>query len=171
MNTRAARLAAAGSALLLAGACVQKTPPDVPTPPAESSASRPAAPATSDSAVADGRTLTLVYRDGDPEPRRAVELAPGTQLVVRLASNPTTGYRWQLTGVPAVLASEGEAVYEPSPRVESEPLRTGAGGTEVFTFRAARAGSGSLAFRYLRPWETGVTPARTLDVEIRVSAN
>ncbi len=84
----------------------------------------------------------------------------GDELVVRLHSNRTTGYSWSLvmTGG-GVLKQQGEAAYE-TPR--SDRRLTGAGGVEVWKFRAVKAGALMLTFNYRRPWEKGVPPVKSL---------
>ena len=66
-------------------------------------------------------------------------------LVVRLAGNATTGYRWAPAQVPASLHLVSSRYAAPV------QARLGQGGTYVFRF-AARAGSGTLVLRYARPW-------------------
>ena len=38
----------------------------------------------------------------------------------------------------------------------------GAGGTEIWTFRAVREGKTTLTFGYVRPWEKGIAPVKTV---------
>ena len=100
------------------------------------------------------------------EEGRAVTLSPGDELIVRLAANRTTGYRWQLADDPApVLASEAEVTYEP---LEAGDGRVGAGGNDVWRFRAAQPGEAELVFEYWRPWERSPTPADSISFAITV---
>jgi len=100
------------------------------------------------------------------EAGRAVTLGPGDELQVRLAANRTTGYRWQLADDPApILASEAEVTYEP---LDTAGGRLGAGGTDVWRFRAAAAGRTELVFEYWRPWERSATPADSVRFPITV---
>jgi inhibitor of cysteine peptidase len=86
-----------------------------------------------------------------------VTLAPGQELVVRLASNPSTGYSWSIRAdANGVLAVHGEPVFE---RAASSPGMAGVPGTEVWRILATMAGEQVLVFEYARPWETGQPPA------------
>jgi inhibitor of cysteine peptidase len=92
-----------------------------------------------------------------------IELAQGTQLVVDLDSNPTTGYRWEvLPGVGDGLRQVGEADYH----AEGELI--GSGGVETFTFQAVETGVTDLQLVYRRSWETGVAPARSFSLRVMV---
>jgi predicted secreted protein len=94
----------------------------------------------------------------------SVQLTRGQELVVELPSNRTTGYDWYLSGaLPSQLTTASDT-YETT----SEPGVVGAGGTHVFTYTVAAAGSGTLKLVYVRPWETGVRPAKTFAVTITV---
>ena len=97
--------------------------------------------------------------------RSTIAIAAGETLVVRLASNPTTGYRWKLSSQPQHLELEGgEASFDPPARA-----LPGAGGHEVFRFRGTTAGREPIELRYQRGWETNTPPAAEyrLTVEIK----
>jgi inhibitor of cysteine peptidase len=95
----------------------------------------------------------------------SVELAVGQRLDVRLAANPTTGYRWTATLRGAVLAANGSPAYVPA---GSGLL--GAGGTDVFSYRAVAPGTAHLAFAYARSWEHAAPAQRAaLTVVVRAA--
>jgi inhibitor of cysteine peptidase len=95
-----------------------------------------------------------------------VVLRSGQTLQVVLVSNPTTGYRWQLTLPPdAPLRGDGDAHYEPDPHGAGI---VGAGGHETWTFHAERAGNVALHCEYRRPFETGLPPGQVVDFQISV---
>jgi inhibitor of cysteine peptidase len=79
------------------------------------------------------------------DPAQAIQVAAGETFAVRLAGNPTTGYTWQAN----VDSSYLELVYQ-----EFEPggEGVGAGGHEVFRFRARETGETEIVFEYRRPW-------------------
>lgn len=107
-----------------------------------------------------GRTPTLTLGEGDSG--TAVTVNRGTQLVVQLSANPTTGYGWVATvSDPSVLASHGDAVFTPS----SEAL--GADGVYTLRYLAGRSGRSALKLVYVRSWETA-PPLRTVDIEVVV---
>ena len=90
-----------------------------------------------------------------------VSLHRGEALVVRLAGNPTTGYRWSSVRVPPSLR------FASSQYVAAKPQRPGRGGTYVFRFRAVR-GSGKLTLAYARPWER-TKPLRSFVLTVRAA--
>lgn len=93
----------------------------------------------------------------------AVALARNQQLVVRLPSNPTTGYRWSL-------AQQSTAVLEPegAPTYEKGAGDAGAGGTEIWRFAPTQAGEGTLRLEYRRLWEADAAPARVVSYKVTV---
>jgi inhibitor of cysteine peptidase len=85
-----------------------------------------------------------------------VTLKVGDTLSVELASNPSTGYSWQVAQLdPKVLQPVGEPEFNlPSGKT---PV-PGAPGTQTFNFKAVAKGQSPLMLVYVRPWETNVTP-------------
>lgn len=85
-------------------------------------------------------------------------LQQGDDIRIRLESNRSTGYRWTLLsespGVGEVLSLVEEPDYR---RSNAMP---GAGGHEIWHFRATGIGPVKLYFTYGRPFETGTAPAR-----------
>ncbi len=95
----------------------------------------------------------IVLTETDDRSRVAIDA--GETLEIRLASNPTTGYRWALANpVEHLELVGGEASFEPSARA-----LPGAGGHEIFRFRAKAAGREAVELRYARPWENDAPPA------------
>ena len=91
-------------------------------------------------------------------------LLPGQPLVVRLPSNPSTGYGWTYTVV-------GDDVLrlDSVSGVGSEPNgMVGAPGETVWSFRARDKGIAQLNFVYARSWEKNVTPAKTFRLTVVV---
>lgn len=81
----------------------------------------------------------------------------GNQFTISLPSNRTTGYQWQL-GRPfdnRVLQLIGTFYSAPETGV------VGQGGTETWVFTPTRQGQTTVVLNYVRPWETGIAPART----------
>ncbi len=88
---------------------------------------------------------------------RSIEAEPGTEFAISLDSNPTTGYSWDFSSPPDPEVVELlDAAYQPP-----ETPRVGAGGKQLWTFRAAGPGETEIALDYFRPWEEGAPPART----------
>jgi inhibitor of cysteine peptidase len=95
-----------------------------------------------------------------------VTLAPGQDLIVTLESNPTSGFRWSLTrAADPVLTVVGEPTSATRP-ADGRP--GGAGGVTTFRFRAAAAGTASLAFAYRRPAEANIPPMKAVRFDIKV---
>jgi len=93
----------------------------------------------------------------------SVALARNQQLVVRLPSNPTTGYRWALAQQSTpVLEPEGAPTYEKGAGAE------GASGTETWRFAPTQAGEGTLRLEYRRLWEADTAPARVVSYKVTV---
>lgn len=102
----------------------------------------------------------------EQENGKDILLDRGDELVIRLLSNRTTGYSWSLvmTGS-GVLEQEGEAAYEAQ---RSDRRLMGAGGVEIWKFRAVKAGSITLKFNYRRPWEKDVPPVKSLSWPVTI---
>jgi inhibitor of cysteine peptidase len=93
-------------------------------------------------------------------------LSRGDLLVVHLPANRTTGFGWQPTfSRVGVLRSEGEAFYLAN---RTSAHLVGAGGTESWIFRAQKAGSTTLTLGYVRPWEKGKAPEKTISWPVTV---
>lgn len=96
---------------------------------------------------------------------REINAGAGDVIEVTMASNPSTGFKWELAGIsdPAVLAQNGEPEYVPP---ESNAI--GAGGQEVWTFKALKKGNANVSLKYSRPWEGGEKAEWTLEIYVRV---
>jgi predicted secreted protein len=92
-----------------------------------------------------------------------VSLTRGEAFEVRLAENPTTGYRWHVAEWDrAVLEVARDAFHPPS------TLRPGAGGAHVWEFVARAPGSLALSLAYRRRGGSAA-PAKTFSMPIAVS--
>ena len=90
----------------------------------------------------------------------------GTDIVVRLESNPTTGYSWRTAefepGIIELVSNE----YQP---YNTAGNIVGSGGTEIWTFKAIKKGKITITFEYVRPWEKDIPPIKeeTYIVEVK----
>jgi inhibitor of cysteine peptidase len=94
-----------------------------------------------------------------------ITVGVGEQFEVRLESNPTTGYAWQVVEQPdaiELVSSEFEA---------PDTSLVGAGGVEVFVFEGASTGSGTLRLEYVRSFENPPVPAETAEFEVQVTGS
>lgn len=112
-------------------------------------------------ACSDGDDVVVTSSDSSSE----VELGSGEKFEVRLESNPSTGYGWEVSAMtsPGVvdLVSQG---FESS----ADENIVGASGTEVFVFRATDAGAGILRLEYVRPFDDPVVPERVVEYIVRI---
>ena len=83
----------------------------------------------------------------------------GQEVIVTLASNPSTGYSWTWVCAPAdALAAAGEPEYIPS----AGAPRVGVGGSTRFRFTTQRAGTATLRLEYRRAFEPGSPAAKAV---------
>jgi predicted secreted protein/N-acetylneuraminic acid mutarotase len=108
-----------------------------------------------------------VYVD-EEDANSQVTLELNQILVVTLESNPSTGYQWEAVEDPnSILEQIGEAEFKSSYE-GAEPI-VGAGGWEIFRFKAVSAGQMTLQMVYRRYWETDVEPAKTFSIDVVVN--
>jgi inhibitor of cysteine peptidase len=108
---------------------------------------------------AGGATVVTEQTHGD------VSLKVGAVLEVRLEANHTTGYSWVFApAVNPVLMRQGKTVYQE--HVAGSTV--GAGGVELWRFKAVKAGRQGLQFEYRRPWEKGSPPAKVVTFAVTV---
>lgn len=78
----------------------------------------------------------------------------GDNFKIEVASNATTGYQWQISepldkNIIELVSSE---------YISPKTNLTGAGGKEIWVFRAVKKGKTKISLSYARPWES-VPPA------------
>ncbi len=98
---------------------------------------------------------------------QSIQVPAGQLLVITLESNPTTGFRWQLSepidqGILALILSE----YQPGEKARQNPPIPGAGGTEVWTFEALAAAEITITMEYSRPWDGGEKAVQTFTLAV-----
>lgn len=119
------------------------------------------APATEPRMLAQPKVQTTITEVDDGN---AVQVAAGSQIVVALPGNPTTGYTWQIT-------SNDESILRPTGYTfKPDSDAVGAGGAETFTFQVMAPGSVTLELANRRPWETDGEPAQTFAVNVEALA-
>ena len=95
-------------------------------------------------------------------PVAPVAVREGQTFALTLRSNPTTGYIWQLA----------EPVNERIIRFTGNEYRSdktglmGAGGREIWTFKAVGIGETRISLKYVRPWEKDAAPAKIAQFRI-----
>jgi predicted secreted protein len=97
-----------------------------------------------------------IARDGDE-----ARVLPGDEVVVRLPENSGTGYRWDITKLPAGV----EVVFSELHRTGGDA--PGAGGQRVITLRATQPVDGPVRFTLARSWETEQAPLAEFTFSLR----
>ena len=110
-----------------------------------------------------GCAASVVLLDGG-DSGSEVQVGIGQTLDVKLESNPSTGYSWQVVEVPDVLEQVGEAAFA----TEADGDVVGAAGTETLQFTALGAGTGTLLLEYRRPWETDAAAEEVFEITVTV---
>ncbi len=94
----------------------------------------------------------------------AIDVKVGKEFVLSLSSNRTTGYQWQL----AEPLDETILELKDSKYKAPETKRVGAGGQEVFTFKAVGKGETNISLKYVRSWEKDVPPEKSKTFSVTV---
>lgn len=85
---------------------------------------------------------------------RTNSVKSGTEIVITLEGNPTTGYSWDVASFSTNrLQKIGAAQYRQTEQHDSRP-RVGVGGRFLFKFKAIESGRADLKLVYRRSWET-----------------
>ncbi len=85
----------------------------------------------------------------DSDKGAQARLKVGETFVIRLRSNPSTGYMWSV-------APESADLVSLTGTSSTEPPKNGMVGQpifQIFDFKAVKRGSGVLALHYVRSWE------------------
>jgi inhibitor of cysteine peptidase len=110
-------------------------------------------------AVDQDKKIVVATEQNDGE---KILLAKDAQLVVKLPSQPGTGYGWRV-GESGLLRALGKAEIEtPSEGVPGQKER------QVFRFRAQASGSSFLELQYVREWEANAKPAKTFRLQVEI---
>jgi inhibitor of cysteine peptidase len=83
-----------------------------------------------------------------------VKMSVGDSVMIELASNPSTGFQWELIEISneAVLEYVDQEFMMPE---HEKPLPPGTPGYEIWTFKAIGLGNSTFSMEYSRPWEGG----------------
>lgn len=86
---------------------------------------------------------------------RAIEVNAGKEFTIVIESNPTTGYHWEIIG-------ELENIEFVSKEYQaSQPITTGSGGVDVWTFKAISVGETQITLGYYPPSNDLESPEQT----------
>jgi predicted secreted protein len=94
-----------------------------------------------------------------------ITVVVGEEFEVRLESNVTTGYAWQVVEQPEAIELVSSEYDAPDTSL------VGAGGVEVFVFEGVAQGSGELRLEYVRSFDDPPVPAETADFQVQVTGS
>ena len=106
------------------------------------------------------RNVVLTAEDNGKD----IDLTIGSTLVVKLPSNPSTGYNWTIVGEPSPLKLQKTSFR----KSQTKASTVGASGTSVFQLSANSSGLATLTLVYRRSWEYNVPPIKTFAVRVDV---
>jgi inhibitor of cysteine peptidase len=112
--------------------------------------------------VAGCGTEVKAYTD----PQEEIDISPDNEFVILIAldSNPTTGYSWQTSYDEAMLELV-EETYELGEFAKQGLV--GAGGTELFRFKALKKGEVEITMVYKRSWEEEILQQKVFTVDVK----
>ncbi|MCL2872019.1 MAG: protease inhibitor I42 family protein [Betaproteobacteria bacterium] len=119
------------------------------------------------------KTLSLSYSTIATEALNGanIPMEVGQQLDVRLRSNHATGHQWVQTEPMRGALRDASPRYEVLPTPEGAEPNPSAGGTEIFSFTAARPGTQVLVFEYRRSWETDEQQEAIKTISYQITVN
>lgn len=101
-----------------------------------------------------------VYSD----PAKTIEAELCKDFTITLESNKTTGFGWDI----ATPIDEKIIKFMSCEYIAAQTGLVGSGGREIWSFRAVCHGKTNISFKYIRPWEKDVPPAKNLTFNIVV---
>ena len=157
-NLRLFRLAAPGVllpviALAIFGGCANAQTV-VPEPEKPAMPEKPLTPKLDDVIVTD------------KENGKTVSVQIGQRLLVRLPSNPSTGYEWSLDKTDEkLLTPDGESAFDvAAANVEGAPT------IQTLFFKAKSVGKIALELKYTRPWEKDAAPEKVYKITVNITS-
>ncbi len=93
-----------------------------------------------------------------------IDFTIGSILLVKLPSNPSTGYNWTIAGEPSPLKLQKTSFR----KGKTKDNAVGASGTAVFQLGASSPGMATLTLLYRRSWEYNAPPIKTFAVRVDV---
>lgn len=95
---------------------------------------------------------------------RWVSVGKGATVVVRLCSNPSTGFGWG----EAVISSSEVLTQQARDYVPPQTAMPGAAGMEQWRFLAVGQGQCTVSLSYTQPWDGGEAGAREFELHVEV---
>lgn len=92
------------------------------------------------------------------DPAQPISAVADEEFTIVLDSNPTTGYHWEFVTEPDASMVE----FVSRDYVAGQPVTTGSGGVDVWTFKAVAAGETQITLGYYPPSNDPVEPQQTV---------
>lgn len=92
------------------------------------------------------------------DPAKTIEVELCKEFAIVLESNKTTGFGWDI----AVPLDEKMVKFISCEYIPADTGLVGSGGKEIWTFRSVCQGKTQISFKYVRPWEKDVPPAKEM---------
>lgn len=96
------------------------------------------------------------------DPAQLIEVQAGDVFHIVIDSNPTTGYHWEIVG------ELSGVEFISTEYTADEPIVTGSGGVDVWTFTAVSAGETQITLGSYPPDSTVTEPEQTVTFQIVV---
>lgn len=96
------------------------------------------------------------------DPTQTIEVNAGDEFTIVIESNPTTGYHWEIVG------ELNNIEFVSRDYQASEPITTGSGGIDVWTFKAIASGEAQITLGYYPPYEDPEPPQQTITFDVKV---
>jgi predicted secreted protein len=98
-------------------------------------------------------------------PDQVIETGPGKNFQIIIESNPTTGYHWEIVGE---LDKSVVEFVNKEYKSSGAPGLVGAGGIDIWTFKAVAAGETQITLGSYPPSSTATDPAQTETFTVHV---
>lgn len=93
---------------------------------------------------------------------RSIDLRAGSEVVIQLPENPSTGYRWEIDTDKVYISVERQ-------RFEPQSDRVGGGGESSWVLRARTPGVTTVKLMLWRPWEGERAAIQRFVVTLRIA--
>ncbi len=104
--------------------------------------------------------------------QRNISVAVGEKQIIKLKSNPTTGYVWIISeGTKSEIVSvEADITFrEARPEQPGQPPLCGAPSETIISFTGLKPGKEKIVLTHARPWEQPLQPTQIITVEVEVT--
>ena len=105
-------------------------------------------------------SASVPMRLSESDSGKTVELSVGNELEVVLPGKPTTGYVWVVSSLDTALLSHVHTDFI------ADTNAIGAGGMEIFRFKAVAVGKSEIKLIFHRPFEQKVPPIKTFSFTV-----